>query len=181
MFRLSRVAMVMGVFGVLASTEVASAQPPEDLVIQAELLARNEVPALHSAAKGSFIGRLVQTTEETGLTWELYYPAGLNVTQAHIHFGQEGVNGGIMTFLCSNLGNGPEGTQACPESADDLNPVTGFIAIDDIIGPAAQGIAAGNFFAFQRAVRQSVAYVNVHTVQFPGGLLRGQTVVTAEE
>ena len=42
-----------------------------------------------------------------------------NVTQAHIHFGQAAVNGGISAFLCSNLGNGPAGTQACPPGARD--------------------------------------------------------------
>ena len=29
------------------------------------------------------------------------------VLQAHIHFAQEGVNGGIVVFLCTNLGNNP--------------------------------------------------------------------------
>ena len=29
--------------------------------------------------------------------------------QAHIHFAQRGVNGGITVFLCTNLGNGPTG------------------------------------------------------------------------
>jgi hypothetical protein len=35
--------------------------------------------------------------------------AGLSspVTQAHIHFGREHVNGGIMVFFCSNLANPP--------------------------------------------------------------------------
>ena len=37
------------------------------------------------------------------------------VQQSHIHFGQEGVNGGIVVFLCSNLGNGPAGTPPCPD------------------------------------------------------------------
>src|SRR5262245_53370545 len=39
------------------------------------------------------------------------------VTQSHIHFGQRGVNGGVFLFLCSNLGNGPAGTPACPTGA----------------------------------------------------------------
>jgi hypothetical protein len=55
---------------------------------------------------------------ETLLSWELEYPPGLGVTQAHIHFGPGRVNGGIMVFLCSNLGNGPEGTQPCPDGAN---------------------------------------------------------------
>ena len=37
------------------------------------------------------------------------------VTQSHIHFGQRAVAGGISVFLCTNLGNGPAGTQPCPQ------------------------------------------------------------------
>ena len=49
------------------------------------------------------------------IEWELSY-ADLEgaVQQAHIHFGQKGVNGRISVFLCTNLGNGPAGTQPCP-------------------------------------------------------------------
>ena len=36
------------------------------------------------------------------------------VTQAHIHFGKRHVAGGVLVFFCSNLGNGPAGTPACP-------------------------------------------------------------------
>ena len=40
------------------------------------------------------------------------------VLQAHIHFAQEGVNGGIVVFLCTNLGNNPsnEPVPECPSS-----------------------------------------------------------------
>ena len=33
------------------------------------------------------------------------------------------VNGGISFFLCSNLGNGPAGTQACPAGPAELTGV----------------------------------------------------------
>ena len=39
------------------------------------------------------------------------------VQQAHIHLGQRAQSGGIAVFLCTNLGNGPVGTQACPARA----------------------------------------------------------------
>ena len=38
-------------------------------------------------------------------------------TQSHIHFGQKDVNGGIVVFFCTNLGNGPAGTPPCPQPA----------------------------------------------------------------
>jgi hypothetical protein len=99
------------------------------------------------------------------------------VTQAHVHFAQRGVNGGIMVFLCSNLGNGPAGTQACPPAGTKDNPavVTGTFDAADIIGGAnAQGIAPGEFLKVLRAIRAGSAYANVHSDLFPGGEIRGQ-------
>ena len=93
------------------------------------------------------------------------------VTQAHIHIGQKGVNGGISVFLCSNLDDPSAGTQACP--AGDAE-ITGTITAASVIGPTTQGIAAGQFDAFLAAARAGVAYVNVHSVTFPGGEIRGQ-------
>ncbi|MFD1827627.1 MULTISPECIES: hypothetical protein [Mumia] len=40
-------------------------------------------------------------------------------------------------FLCTNLGNGPAGTQTCPQEGT----VTGTIVAADVVGPASQGIA----------------------------------------
>ena len=46
--------------------------------------------------------------------------------------------------------------------------ITGVIEAADIIGPAGQGIAAGQFDEFLRAIRADSAYVNVHTSAVPG-------------
>ena len=43
-------------------------------------------------------------------------------TQSHIHLGAEATTGGISVFLCSNLGNGPAGTQACPARTQARSP-----------------------------------------------------------
>lgn len=93
------------------------------------------------------------------------------VTQAHIHFGRRSTTGGISVFLCSNLGNGPAGTQACPPSPAT---VTGTIVAADVIGPAAQGIAPGEFSELIRAIRDGSTYANVHSAKFPAGEVRGQ-------
>jgi hypothetical protein len=137
------------------------------------LFARFEVPALSTFANGTFTAELDE--DRTALVYELHYTqTDGNVTQSHIHFAQPGVNGGIMTFLCSNLGNGPVGTQPCPTTG---GTITGTIEADDIVASAAaQGIPAGNMFEFTRALLQNVTYVNVHTDLFPGGELRGNIV-----
>ena len=36
------------------------------------------------------------------------------VTQAHVHFGQKSVNGGISFFLCTNAGERPGGHPGLP-------------------------------------------------------------------
>ena len=72
-----------------------------------------EVPALSTAGSGRFRAEI--SRHDDAIDYVLSY-ADLqgNVTQAHVHFGQFSVNGGISFFLCTNLGNGPAGTQLCP-------------------------------------------------------------------
>ncbi len=105
------------------------------------------------------------------IEWSLSY-RGLEgtVQQAHIHIGGPSQSGGISVFLCSNLGNGPAGTQACPASGK----VSGTIRAADVIGPAGQGIAAGELRELVAAVRAGAAYVNVHSTLYPGGEIRTQ-------
>jgi hypothetical protein len=130
-----------------------------------------EVPALDTPAGGTFVATLNEAGTE--ISWELKYVrfAG-DVTQAHIHFAQQGVNGGIMVFFCSNLGNGPVGTQACPPSPGVVRGT--WNASDVGAGAAAQGISAGDFRGLLRSLRTGISYVNVHTTLFPGGEARGQ-------
>jgi hypothetical protein len=98
------------------------------------------------------------------------------ITQSHLHFAQKGVNGGIMIFLCSNLGNGPAGTQSCPTGN---GTISGTIHASDVIGGAfAQGVTPGDLNAVLRGMRVGVVYVNVHTDQLLGGSIRGQLLFT---
>jgi hypothetical protein len=154
---------------VVAAVLSAGAHADNGDRIHARLHSYQEVPAASSTARGSFEGRIVG---DSSITYELRY-TGLesSVTQAHIHFGQRHVNGGIAVFLCSNLGNGPAGTQACPTPSATI---TGTITAASVIGPAGQGLAAGEFNELLRAIRSGIAYVNVHSVALPGGEIRGQ-------
>jgi CHRD domain len=94
-----------------------------------------------------------------------------NVLQAHIHLGGPRQSGGISVFLCTNLGNGPVGTPTCPAAP---GTVTGTLDPADVIGPAGQGIAAGQFGELVDAIRAGVTYVNVHSTLYPGGEIRAQ-------
>jgi len=92
------------------------------------------------------------------------------VLQAHIHFGRVGVNGGIMLFFCTNLVNGPVGTPLCDPVADSIERT---VVADDVVGPAGQGIAAGEISEVVAALRNRTAYCNVHTEKYTGGEIRG--------
>jgi hypothetical protein len=74
-------------------------------------------------------------------------------------------------FLCSNLGNGPAGTQACPAAPATI---TGTLRPTDVIGPTGQGIAPGQFDELVAAIRAGSTYVNVHSSLYPGGEIRAQ-------
>ena len=70
-------------------------------------------------------------------------------------------------FLC-----GGGGKPACPATG---GTVTGAIRAADGIGPAGQGIAAGEFAELVRAMRAGKTYANVHTSPtYAGGEIRGQ-------
>lgn len=123
--------------------------------------------AISSTGTGTFRARV----DGDAVVWSLAYrDLEGAVQQAHIHLGNHSQSGGISVFLCSNLGNGPAGTPACPASGT----VGGTIEADDVIGPAAQGIAPGELDELLSAVRAGAAYVNVHSTLYPGGEIRTQ-------
>ncbi|HLK83942.1 MAG TPA: CHRD domain-containing protein [Xanthobacteraceae bacterium] len=106
------------------------------------------------------------------ITFKLSY-SGLSapVTQAHIHFGKRHVPGGIMVFFCTNLNNGPAGTQPCPQGTAT---VTGMFTGASVVGPTAQHVTAGDFDALVAALESDTAYGNIHTTNFPAGEIRAQ-------
>jgi CHRD domain len=161
--------------GVVAILAIAAAATTTALAggereVRTRLTGFQEVPAISTDASGKFSAKLRTSSEE--IRYELSY-ADLTgaVQQAHIHIGQRSVNGGISVFLCSNLGNGPAGTQACPPPPATI---TGTIRPADVIGPAGQGIDPMEFDELVRAIEAGVAYANVHSETFPNGEIRGQ-------
>jgi len=157
---------------------IAGSARAQDGSAIARLRAFEEVPALSTPGGGHLEADVVGDE----IHWQLtYFNLKGSVTQAHFHLAQRGVNGGIMIFLCSNLGNGPAGTQACPSSGtrDDPATISGTITASNVgDGAKAQGIAAGEISEVLRAMRTGVVYANVHTDLFPGGEIRGQVLFT---
>jgi len=137
-------------------------------VATAHLRSYEEVPALSTPGSGDFVATI--NAAGTEMNYQLRY-SNLQgkVTQSHLHFGQKSVSGAIMIFLCSNLGNGPAGTQACPQEGT----ISGVIQAANVTGNA-QGIAPGELFEIIQGIRGGVVYANVHSDLFPGGEIRGQ-------
>jgi hypothetical protein len=131
-----------------------------------------EVPSISSPARGLF--RAFVNRHTGVIAYQLSYQnLQGDVSQAHLHFGQRGVNGGISVFLCQTAAS-PDPTglaPTCPQSGS----VSGQLQAANVIGPSGQGIAAGEFEELLAAIRAGAVYVNVHSSTWPGGEIRGQT------
>jgi hypothetical protein len=126
----------------------------------------DEVPAVSTTGAGTFEATLDTVRGDVAIRYVLQYSGLEGMAMAsHIHFGQPDVNGGIVAFLCGG-GDKP----ACPTSG----VVRGVVDRADVIGPAEQGIAAGEIEEAIAAMEAGMAYVNVHTDKHPGGEIRGQ-------
>jgi len=137
-----------------------------------------ETPAaISTTGNGTFNARI--SNDESRIDWELTY-SDLEgaVQQSHIHLGAKGTTGGISVFLCTNLGNGPAGTQPCPAPpatisgtifAADVSP-----NIPATAAARAQGLNTGEMDELIRAMRAGATYVNVHSSTWPGGEIRSQ-------
>ena len=133
---------------------------------KADLSGYEEVPAVSSTGSGTL--RLKVDDANQLVEYELSYEnlEGTTTTASHIHFGQKGVNGGVMVFFC-----GGGGRPACTNTSGTFS---GTFSAADVLGPSAQGIAAMEFAEVVAAIRAGQTYVNVHTNKHPGGEIRGQ-------
>jgi hypothetical protein len=160
--------VAVGVVVALGSYVAASDDDREGGRFSARLNGFQEVPAISSTGRGTFVARLIEFAGAPALEYRLSYSGleGAPTAAAHIHLGQRSVNGGVSAFLCGGGDKPP-----CPQTA---GTVEGIIDPTDVIGPTAQGIAPGEFAELVRAMRAGVTYANVHTGKHPGGEIRGQ-------
>jgi hypothetical protein len=133
----------------------------------AKLTGFQETPSESTPGRGTFQARLVNgNTIHYTLHYEGFEAAEGSTLFAHIHFGQQGVAGGVSAFLCGG-GDKP----ACTPTQGTFE---GDIDAADVVGPAGQGIAAGEFAKLVRAMRAGVTYANIHSSTQPAGEIRGQ-------
>lgn len=125
-----------------------------------------ETPSESTPGNGNFRARIQNNEIHYRLHYEDFEVAEGATTQAHIHFGQRGVAGGVSAFLC---GGGDK-----PPCTPLEGTFEGVIDAADVIGPTGQNIAAGEMAELIRAMRKGYTYANVHTATNPAGLVRGQ-------
>jgi hypothetical protein len=131
----------------------------------ARLIGLNEVPSINT--EGTALLRLKLNADSITFTLT-YQNLSLAPAVAHIHFGQARTNGNVMVFFC-----GGGGQPACP--ATTSGTITGTIVAANVVGPAGQGIKAGDLASVMRAVRAGASYANMHTPpNFASGEIRGQ-------
>ena len=128
-----------------------------ELRFVAKLSGANEVPPNNSKTTGQFYAIFKKDT----LYYKLVLENIVGLTAAHIHLGQPGENGPVVATLYGEVG--PSGPlckvviKGKIRSCDLLGRL-----FDKCIDALIDEILAGN------------TYVNAHTDEFPGGVVRGQ-------
>ncbi len=129
---------------------------------RAHLSGREEVPnPVDTRARGKAIFRL--SKDGTELRFKVIVAKIKNVIGAHIHLAPAGQNGPIVLPL---LGN--------PFIPDPGLTVKGILVEGTATAADVNGPFAGNLHALVAAMRAGNTYVNVHTIAFRPGEMRGQ-------
>jgi hypothetical protein len=128
----------------------------------AHLSGAEEVPAVDTKARGQAIFRILD--EET-VGYTLIVANILNVTQAHIHLGAAGTNGPVVVWLYPSA----PPAQLIPGRSQGIL-AEGMITAENFVGQ----LAGAELSELLELMRDGMAYVNVHTSQFPPGEIRGQ-------
>ena len=167
--RVAAASMTLALCAALSASASAQGTPASATLFTAELGGYSEVPAVSSPGSGFFVARI--RPGDAGIDYTLGY-SGLQgaVTQAHIHFGQPNVAGGISVWLCGAQTQQGVGPTSCPQSG----AITGAIVAGNVVGPTNQLIGPGELNEIIAAMRAGLAYANVHSDQVPSGEIRGQ-------
>jgi hypothetical protein len=156
----------------LGIVSTATASDDDVVTLRASIRGTNEVPPINTDATGSFKATI--QSDGTITFTETFANLSSNLVVSHIHFAPKHVAGGVMIFLC-----GGDTQPACPAATSGT--ITGTISAANVVGPAGQGITAGDLASALRAINQNLGYVNLHTTKFPGGEIRGQVSVRHDD
>lgn len=161
--RKNRIVVLLLLVALLATAGVASARHG-GTSFQANLSGAREVPnPVHTSASGQ------ASFEFNADGTELHYRVEVNdlvdTLMAHIHLGPSGENGPVVVWLYPD---GPPPVLIPGVFSGVL--AEGTITADDLVGP----LEGATLADLANAMVTQNTYVNVHTVENPGGEIRGQ-------
>jgi len=155
-------ALLVGVVGLgAAGLAVAGSQRNHSVHLKSAF----EVPVNGSKGQGQAIFKLAKDGES--LDYKLIVANIDGVTQAHIHCGSPAVNGPIVVFL---FGFDPAGVTTNGVLSE------GTVADAQVIARPSSAECPGGVATLADVVAKIAsgeAYVNVHTLELPGGEIRG--------
>ncbi len=154
----SKLAAIISIAAISLSFNSIQAQEGE--TFSASLSGNDEVPPTQSTATG--LAKFQTDQNGTQVSYWLNI-TGLNeITGAHIHNGTAGQNGDVVVTL-----SGPESAQNAENAVISLK---GNITNDELQGP----LAGKELSELVGLMSDGTVYVNVHTVEFKDGAIRGQ-------
>ena len=158
---LATIAIIVALGSITANGFINSALGQESF--GAELTGGEEVPPVDTNATG--IANL-QNNVQT-INYQLSVNDLVNVTQAHIHRGEEGENGKVVVTLYN--------------TTMPTGPMSGLLSQGNITAANLVGPLAGQQLTDLVSIMDNgTAYVNVHTKDFPDGEIRGQISAEGE-
>lgn len=130
---------------------------------RAVLSGDQEVPPVETNARGQASFRL--SKDGSSISFQVNVANIENVTMAHIHAAPAGQNGGVVVWLYPSA----PPMQLLPGKTNGIL-VQGVITQDDLVG----SLEGQELSDLLELFATGWAYVNVHTLQFPAGEVRGQ-------
>lgn len=158
--------MMAAVVAVLMMASVVHA----DGVFVATLSGAEEVPPVTTNTSGRV--RIIFNEDDTAVNFRLAVSDGVRITQGHIHCGPRGVNAPIVVFLAGLNTQGYDVDGIFPWVSNATLTDTSMISRTTDECP----IAINNLRDLKLLILSGNAYANVHSVAFPGGVVRGQLV-----
>ncbi|MES3033168.1 MAG: CHRD domain-containing protein [Gemmatimonadota bacterium] len=144
-----------------------SSLAPAKKTFVATLVGTNEVPAVTTTAAGKMT--LVQE-DSVNILYTLETTAATDsVTMAHIHAGAAGANGPIMVWFFPT-----ETSRAAGTGGGTAARVNGILRVGRITRAGTAFVAPFTWDSLLTRMNAGTAYANIHSRQFPGGVVRGQ-------
>ncbi|MDR5710091.1 MAG: CHRD domain-containing protein [Armatimonadota bacterium] len=140
------------------------AQVPAEFV--AHLWGREEVPTAETKATG--VATFVVAPDGNSIAFRLVLSRVVNVQMAHIHLAPPGSNGPVVVWLYPSA---PPPRLIPGRFEGELS--SGTITATSLTGP----LAGRSLASLLVEIRNLNAYVNVHTLAYPGGEIRGQILL----